>query len=229
MRKSLLLAAAAAALLVACGPRKVSESPSAQDFSPYIKAYTGGIVADDAIIRVDVTDIPDEAAVPANLFTVKPPVSGTMTRSGNSFCFVPDPGALKAGKSYSVSFDTGKLFGKDAPQSFDFGLAVRGKENAAEEAEARGQGFYVRRAQLLQDRVEVLMSRTPAHAWAAPLDGPSRRIGMILPSKPGSRLRRGLSRTRGERATSPSPRATLLYAQKAKLSTISSRFPALSM
>ena len=164
MRKSLLLAAAAAALLVACGPRKVSESPSAQDFSPYIKAYTGGIVADDAIIRVDVTDIPDEAAVPANLFTVKPPVSGTMTRSGNSFCFVPDPGALKAGKSYSVSFDTGKLFGKDAPQSFDFGLAVRGKENAAEEAETRGQGFYVRRAQLLQDRVEVLMSRTPANA-----------------------------------------------------------------
>ena len=43
-----------ALLAVACGPRKTAvQTPSAQEFAEYVKAYTGGIVADDAVIRID--------------------------------------------------------------------------------------------------------------------------------------------------------------------------------
>ena len=71
----MLLAAAAA--VMACGPKKTAvETPSAQDYVEFVKAYTGGIVADDAVIRIDLAQ--EAAQQPTEgLFTIKPKVEGT--------------------------------------------------------------------------------------------------------------------------------------------------------
>ena len=87
MRKVLLLLAAAAAV-VACGQKKTVE-PSAQDYAPYIKAYTGGIIASDAHIRVDLTeDVTDP--VTEGLFKFKPAIKGDVKWNGTqSVSFIP--------------------------------------------------------------------------------------------------------------------------------------------
>ena len=153
-----------ACLLSACKNEPDAETPSAEVYAAYVKAFTGGIVADNAGIRVVVTDVPGSLPPGENLFSFKPSVDGITVRSGNSFSFVPEPGALKAGQTYRVSFALGKVFGPDAPQTFDFGLSVRGKGVAAEEEEEDGTGFYVRKATQYEDRVEVLLSEAPQNA-----------------------------------------------------------------
>lgn len=155
---------AALMVLGACAPKQASLTPSAQDFSPYVKAYTGGIVADDAVIRVDLTQIPASAKLNDNLFSINPSIKGSMMRSGESFSFVPDPGALKSGTTYKVSFDLGKVFGAEVPSSFDFGLTVKGRSEDNEEEEASGTGFFVKRAKLADGAIEVTLSQEPANA-----------------------------------------------------------------
>ena len=167
MRKIFLSAAILGlAALSACGPKKATETPSAQDYSAYVKAYTGGIVGEDAVIRVvlaeeKVTDIQPDA-----LFQFQPPVKGAAKQDGgDSFSFVPDEGALKAGQTYSVSFALGKLFGKDAPEHFDFGITVRGKAPETLEADETPQaGFGVRKAVLQDDHIDVELSAAPVNA-----------------------------------------------------------------
>ena len=155
---------AAAAALVACGPKKTAvETPSAQEFAEYVKAYTGGIVGEDAIIRIDLAQ--DAVQQPTEgLFTFQPKVQGTTQwTTPTTVTFTPQE--LKAGQTYTVSFALDKVL-KDAPSPFTFSLAVRGKSEDAQEAGEpdNGRPFRVVKAELKENQVEVTLSEAPANA-----------------------------------------------------------------
>ena len=176
MRKFFMLLAAAA-VMVACGPKKTAvETPSAQEFAEFVKAYTGGIVADDAVIRIDLAQ--DAAQQPTEgLFSIKPQVKGTTQWvTPTSVTFTPE--ALKAGETYTVSFALDKVL-QDAPSPFTFSMAVRGRCEEEQEAGEpdNGRPFRVTRAELKENQVEVTFSKAPANATVkglVELDGVAR-------------------------------------------------------
>ena len=159
----MLLAVAFA--FAACGPRKAVE-PSAQDFASYIKAFTGGIVTEDATLRVDLTEDAVEQVSDA-LFSFKPALKGSIRwNSPQSVSFVPEDGALKAGQTYKVCFALGKLI-PGAPEQFNYGITVKGTLVAVQEPEAEpdnGRAFRVVQASVKDNCVEVKMSEAPANA-----------------------------------------------------------------
>ena len=164
MRKFFMLLAAAAAVM-ACGPKKTAvETPSAQDYAEYVKAYTGGIVADDAVIRIDLAQ--EAAQQPTEgLFTIKPGLKGsTQWATPTTVTFTPDE--LKPGQTYTVSFALDKVI-KDAPSPFTFSMAVRGRNAEAQQANLEpdnGRAFRVVKAELKENQVEVTLSKAPANA-----------------------------------------------------------------
>ena len=154
-----------ALLAVACGPKggKKADTPSAEDFAPYIKAYTGGIVTEDAVIRVDLME--DAAHMPEQgLFTTSPKTEGTVSwTSPSSVTYTPNK--LTVGKNYNVRFAIGKVL-DNAPEQFNFSITVKGTpEPGIEPEEANnGEPFRVRRTTLLPDRIEVVLSAEPVNA-----------------------------------------------------------------
>ena len=69
--RSSLLIALTLLFAQACGPRKHVESPSAQLFAQYVKAYTGGIVGEGTDIRIDLTeDVAAESQFTEGLFAL---------------------------------------------------------------------------------------------------------------------------------------------------------------
>ena len=141
----MLLAVAFA--FAACGPKKAVE-PSAQDFASYIKAFTGGIVTEDATLRVDLTEDAVEQVSDA-LFSFKPALKGSIRwNSPQSVSFVPEDGALKVGQTYKATFALGKLI-PGAPEEFPFGVTVKGNMVAAQETATEpdnGKAFRVMQA-----------------------------------------------------------------------------------
>ncbi len=155
---------AAAAAIVACGPRKTAvETPSAQEFAEYVKAYTGGIVGEDAIIRIDLAR--EAAQQPTEgLFTIQPKVQGnTQWATPTTVTFTPE--SLKAGETYTISFALDKVL-PDAPSPFTFSMAVRGRSEEEPEAGEpdNGRPFQVSKAELKENLVEVTFSKAPANA-----------------------------------------------------------------
>ena len=160
--RAVLLMTALSAIF-ACGPQK-SADPSAQDFAPYIKAYTGGIIASDTPIRIDLTE--DAIDVPTEgLFKFKPAIKGEVKWNGNqSVSFIPAEGALREGLVYQAHFALGKVM-RDAPESFDFGITVRGRSGAEPCVEPdNGRPFRVTQVCLTEEGIEVLLSGSVANA-----------------------------------------------------------------
>jgi len=166
MRKSLLIAAAALATLFACGPKKTAQEPSAQDFAPYISAYTGGIITPDAQLRIDLAEEATETPT-EGLFSIKPAVKGDVKWTGNrSVSFIPAEGALREGLVYQVKFALGKVI-PGAPASFDFGITVKAQPQEQvenEEEPDNGLAFRVLKASVVDSYVEVELTDTPANA-----------------------------------------------------------------
>ena len=165
MRRIITIILAGALAFISCGPKK-SVEPSAQDFAPYVKAFTGGIVAEDATIRVDLAE--DAESQPTEgLFSFKPSIKGSVKWNGpQSVCFVPEEGALKVGQTYTVSFALGKLI-PGAPELFPFGITVKGNLVSVSDAGTEpdnGQAFRVVKASVNGNCVEVLMSEAPSNA-----------------------------------------------------------------
>ena len=152
-------------LVAACAPKTVKE-PSAQDFAPYITAYTGGIVTPDAQFRVDLAE--EAAETPTEgLFSVKPAVNGEVKWNGKqSVSFIPAEGALREGLVYQVTFHLGKLI-PDAPTPFTFGVTVKGqKADAPEEGQEpdNGMAFRVVQTSITDSSVSVELSDVPTNA-----------------------------------------------------------------
>ena len=155
---------AAAAAIVACGPKKTTvQTPAAQEFADYVKAYSGGIVADDAIIRIDLAR--EAVQQPTEgLFTIQPKVQGTTQwATPTTVTFTPE--SLKAGETYTISFALDKVL-PDAPSPFIFSMAVRGRSEDVQPAGEpdNGRPFQVVKAELKESLVEVTFSRAPANA-----------------------------------------------------------------
>ena len=140
-----------------------AQTPSAEDFAPYIKAYTGGIVTEDAVIRIDLME--DAAEMPTEgLFTTNPKTEGTVLwDSSTSVTYTPEK--LTVGKSYSISFALGKVL-KDAPEEFVFPITVKGAPEHVDEPEEEdnGNAFRVKKVSLLPGRIEVVLSGEPVNA-----------------------------------------------------------------
>ena len=162
----LFLATLAGALsFVSCGHKKAVE-PSAEEYAAYIKAFTGGIVAETATIQVELAE--DALSQPVEgLFSFKPSIKGSVKwNDAGSVSFIPEAGALKVGQTYSAEFSLGKLI-PGAPDKFPFSFAVKGNSVAlvedAPEAD-NGRAFRVVRASLDGSCIDVLMSEVPANA-----------------------------------------------------------------
>lgn len=144
------------------GGRKAT-SPSAEDFAPYIKAYTGGIVTQDAVIRIDLTE--DAAQMPTDgLFNTSPKTEGTVVwTSPSTVTYTPEK--LLVGKNYNVRFALGKVM-DEAPEQFNFSITVKGIPEPEEELEEQdnGEAFRVRKATMEQGRIDVVLSAEPVNA-----------------------------------------------------------------
>ena len=163
MRKYLFLLAAAFAAF-ACTSKV--EEPSAEEFAPYIKAFTGGIVSPGTAIRVELAE--DATAQPAEgIFTLKPAIKGTVKWDGpQSVSFIPEEGALKEGLVYRVTFGLGKVL-EGAPEKFVFGITTRG--SSAQEADFgeepdNGRAFRVVKVSDKGSLLEVQLNGAPANA-----------------------------------------------------------------
>ena len=173
LRLTVLLAAVLAAF--SCGSKKsTAESPDTA-FAEYIKAYTGGIVADDAVIRVDFTgDIPEESRKTDGLFSISPSLPGSVRwNSPSSVSYVPEEGALKVGQTYSVSIGLDKIMEvrEDALRNFRFGFTVKSHGASPKNLETRepdnGRSFRVvtvREVNGDTPSIDVVFSGTPANA-----------------------------------------------------------------
>ena len=165
LKGTLLLMVGAALVAVSCGPKKTAQSPDANLFAGFVKAYTGGIVTEDATLRIDL--MADATAMPTDgLFALKPSVSGvTQWDSPSTVRFIPDAGALKPGQDYVASFALGKVL-ETAPESFDFGFVVKGKapaEALAKEPD-NGKAFRVKESGLRPGSIDLVFSQHPSNA-----------------------------------------------------------------
>lgn len=104
------------------------------EFATFIKAYTGGIIADKSTIRVELaSDIPE--AVPGadlkeGILTFSPPIKGTSRwLSSSTLEFIPESGALKPGQAYTGKLRLDKIQKVSAKQfkkfSFKFLVAIK--------------------------------------------------------------------------------------------------------
>ena len=147
------------AMLWACGPKKAAETPEAEVYAEYVKAYTGGIISPDAVIRVELAQ--DAAQRPADVFSFKPAIEGaTQWESESVVTFKPE--ALEPGQTYMASFALGKV--SNGPKTFDFGFTVRkAAAQPVEEIDTR-DGFRVRKATLEDSRIDIVLSEAPVNA-----------------------------------------------------------------
>ena len=110
---AILAIATLAVATVSCSRFGKSKGQSTE-FAAFIKAYTGGIISDKSTIRVELaTDIPDAvpgADIKDGILSFTPSIKGT-TRwlSRSTIEFIPEPGALKNGQSYTAKLRLGKI------------------------------------------------------------------------------------------------------------------------
>ncbi len=93
--------------LAACG--RTPSDPDAA-FAAYIKAYSGGMVAENAPVRVELARPVSLDAQKTGLFSFSPAIKGeTRWLSPSEAVFVPDEGALHPGTSYEGAFRLGDV------------------------------------------------------------------------------------------------------------------------
>ena len=96
-------------LLNACAQRK-DITPSAE-FSSYIKAYTGGVISNQSVIRIELAqDLPlvDLNDLKDNPFKFSPSLNGkSHWINNNTIEFVPNKDELRPGTLYNATFRLG--------------------------------------------------------------------------------------------------------------------------
>lgn len=118
--------------------------PSADQFSQWIKAYSGEYVTSGSTIKVEFNGPVGTADIdPGTILSVSPSAEGTAAwmDGGATLAFVPEDGAFKEGHRYTAAVRLDKLFPASGAKKFSFGFSVAEK-----------------RAKLLIDR--VLISET---------------------------------------------------------------------
>ena len=125
----------AALLAVGCSPKPVQ--PSAAQFSSVVKAYTGGAIADDGSVKIELAADQPFAKVgeeiPEGVFSFSPSVKGSAAWTSPSRVeFTPKEG-FKPGSTYSCTVNLAKLAGvveKDL-EKFTFPVHIASREAVA--------------------------------------------------------------------------------------------------
>lgn len=115
-------------LLQACTQRK-DITPSAE-FSPYINAYTGGVISNQSVIRIELTQdqpLVDLNDLQDNPFSFSPSLNGKAHWINNhTLEFVPDEDELCPGTLYHATFRLGDFVQvKDGLEIFEFSFRVQ--------------------------------------------------------------------------------------------------------
>lgn len=106
-------------------------NPPTLDFIPYITAYTGGLIDSESSIKIEFTNdfqnIEYGKEVKQHLFKFSPSVKGKCYWVNSRMIeFVPEPGELKKGKEYHVTFNLGKIMTvKNKLKKFRFSFLVK--------------------------------------------------------------------------------------------------------
>ncbi|MCL2728384.1 MAG: alpha-2-macroglobulin, partial [Bacteroidales bacterium] len=100
-------------LLTSCASRTKDLTPS-PEFANYITAYTGGVIAPNSAIQIQLTQpqssVEVNAPIKEQLFSFKPSLKGTAYWVNNRCIeFLPDEGALQQGQLYQAEFKLGKV------------------------------------------------------------------------------------------------------------------------
>ncbi len=104
-------------LLISCTQKKDEITPSPQ-FASYIHAYTGGVVSQSSVIRIELAgELPMvelHSPLKKNPFSFSPSLKGKAWWVNNKTIeFVPDQGALRPGKLYQATFRLGDFMEVD--------------------------------------------------------------------------------------------------------------------
>ena len=129
MKKHLLLLSAMFLALLSC--RQNAEIDPNPAFADYVYAYSGGLVNENASIRIKFTGAADTSVPPEDLFRFSPSVKGSARWAASDMVeFLPDAGALKPGRRYNVSFALSKVFEVGNPElrEFKFSFTVARKK-----------------------------------------------------------------------------------------------------
>ena len=115
-------------LLNACAQRK-DITPSAE-FSSYIKAYTGGVISNQSVIRIELAqDLPlvDLNDLKDNPFKFSPSLNGkSHWINNNTIEFVPNKDELRPGTLYNATFRLGDFIKvKKELETFEFSFRVQ--------------------------------------------------------------------------------------------------------
>ena len=115
-------------LLNACAQRK-DITPSAE-FSSYIKAYTGGVISNQSVIRIELAqDLPlvDLNDLKDNPFKFSPSLNGkSHWINNNTIEFVPNKDELRPGTLYNATFRLGDFIKvKKGLETFEFSFRVQ--------------------------------------------------------------------------------------------------------
>ncbi|MGN0191735.1 MAG: alpha-2-macroglobulin family protein, partial [Candidatus Cryptobacteroides sp.] len=161
MKKYLKLLLILASVLVSCR-QDVGMNPDPA-FADYIYAYSGGLVNENASIRIKFTGAADTSVPPGDLFSFSPSVRGSARWvSSDMVEFLPDAGALKPGRRYGATFDLSKVYEVRNPElrQFRFSFTV-----ARKKAEIHIDQVYVSKASATEASVRghvVLSECLPA-------------------------------------------------------------------
>lgn len=133
MKKKLYYRFAALCLLiffVSCGTK---ETIPVEEFAPFIRAYTGGLVYSSSSIMIELTE-PVEGVEPNSelkekLFSFSPALKGkTYWVDKYTLEFVPEEGTLKNGENYTGKFKLSKVMDVDKRyKNFEFTFRVEDK------------------------------------------------------------------------------------------------------
>ena len=139
MKQNIVLFSIIASLLIgfsSCNNNK-DIIPSAE-FAPYISAYTGGVIASNSSIFIELTQeqgaVEAGAEIEEKLFKFSPSLKGkAYWVNSKTIEFVPEPDALKPGTLYNASFALSKVMDVDKKLSkFEFSFRVQERNFAVE-------------------------------------------------------------------------------------------------
>lgn len=117
--------------------RIIRHKAPSTEFATFIKAYTGGVISDKSTIKVQLTSqlaqVQLNTAINEKYFTFSPSIKGTTKwTSPTTLEFVPDPGALKPGRTYKGILRLDKLMkiSDRKLKHFPFSFMISRKEAA---------------------------------------------------------------------------------------------------
>lgn len=118
-------------MLFACTGKQQKDIVPSSKFSPYINAYTGGIVSQHSTIRIELTQeqpmVELNHELEKNPFRFSPSLKGkTYWADNRTLEFIPEEGGLKPGQFYKASFNLGDFIQTDKQlEIFEFSFRVQ--------------------------------------------------------------------------------------------------------